>query len=259
MGASPRFFLLTLAIPANRTGTWLNGFLRGMARAARSMNMILLGGDTTKGNTVSISITVLGEIGRGQAVTRAGARPGDLIYVSGTLGRAQLGLEILLNASPRARGINKAGGPEFRRLLRPHLYPGIKLGLGAWLAKHRIPSAMMDISDGLWTDLARLCAASRVGAQIHSKSVPRVVLPEALSKHLKRLKLDPLNLALHGGEDYELLFTVSPRNTQKLTDAPGFSQLTAIGEVTRGKSVTLIGPDGSKRPLASRGWDPFRS
>jgi thiamine-monophosphate kinase len=264
MGATPRFFLLTLAIPASRTSTWLDGFLRGMARAARAMNMILLGGDTTKGSTVSISITVIGEMAPGQEVTRAGARPGDLIYVSGALGQAQLGLKILLDTSIRARSLkarkaNSDGGLELRRFLRPHLYPKIRLDLGSWLAKHRIASAMMDISDGLSTDLARLCAASRVGAQIQSESIPRVALPEVLTKHLKRLKLDPLKLALHGGEDYELLFTVSPGNIRKLNKAPGFSQLTAIGEVTRGRSVTLISPDGSKKPLTSKGWDPFRS
>ncbi|HXN99631.1 MAG TPA: thiamine-phosphate kinase [Candidatus Acidoferrales bacterium] len=261
MGATARFFLLTLAIPQSCTGDWLNDFLRGMARAARSMNMVLLGGDTTKSGTVSIGITVLGEIARGQAVTRAGARPGDTIYVSGRLGRAQLGLEILLRSSVRikaAAGNIKDGGPELRRLLRPHLYPAIRLDLGFWLAKHRTASAMMDISDGLSTDLARMCLASGVGAQIQSDSIPRVVLPEALSKHFKPLKFDPLKMALHGGEDYELLFTVSPHNIQKLSKAPGFSQLTAIGEVTRDKRISLISLDGSKQPLTSQGWDPFR-
>jgi thiamine-monophosphate kinase len=262
MGATPRFFLLTLAIPASRTSTWLDCFLRGMARAARAMNMILLGGDTTKGSTISISITVIGEMAPGQEVTRAGARHGDLIYVSGTLGRAQLGLQILLRNSTRAKNLtdrNNDGGPELRRFLRPHLYPIIRLDLGSWLAKHRVASAMMDISDGLSTDLARLCAASRVGAQIQSKSIPRVALPDAPIKHLKAHELDPLKLALHGGEDYELLFTVSPRNIQKLTKAPGFSHLTAIGGVTRGRNITLISPDGSKKPLKPQGWDPFRS
>jgi thiamine-monophosphate kinase len=263
MGATPRFFLLTLAIPASRTGPWLDGFLRGMSRAARSMNMALLGGDTTKGDAVSISITVLGEIARGRTVTRSGARPGDLIYVSGKLGPAQLGLEILLRSSFRGKILAdrsiKDGGAELRRLLRPHLYPTIKLKLGAWLAKHRVASAMMDISDGLSTDLARLCAASRVGAQIRSESIPRVALPGTLASRFKSLKPDPLKMALHSGDDYELLFTVPPRNIKKLIKAPGFSQLTAIGEVTRGKSITLISREGSKKPLKSQGWDPFRS
>jgi thiamine-monophosphate kinase len=265
MGATPRFFLLTLAIPASRTGTWLDGFLRGMARAARSMNMALLGGDTTRSDSVSISITVIGEIARGQAVTRAGARPRDIIYVSGKLGRAQLGLEILVKSSFRAKSPavgnavgNKDGSPTLRRLLRPHLYPAIRFELGVWLAKHRVASAMMDISDGLSTDLARLCITSKVGAEIRSESIPGAALPAPLSNRLKCLTLDPLKMALHGGEDYELLFTVSPRNIGKLSKAPGFSQLTAIGEVTRGGKIMLISPDGSKKPLKSGGWDPFR-
>jgi thiamine-monophosphate kinase len=262
MGATPRFFLLTLAIPASRTGSWLDGFLRGMSRAARSMNMALLGGDTTKSGAVSISITVLGEIARGYAVTRSGARPGDLIYVSGKLGPAQLGLEILLQRHSSAKAL-AAGAEEatqeLRRLLRPHLYPAIRLKLGAWLAKHRVASAMMDISDGLSTDLARLCAASRVGAQMRSESIPRVALPGTLASRFKSLKPDALKMALHGGDDYELLFTVPPRNIKKLSQAPGFSQLTAIGEVTRGKSITLISREGSKKLLKSQGWDPFRS
>ncbi len=262
MGAIPRFFLLTLAIPASRTGTWLDGFLRGMSRAARSMNMALLGGDTTKNDAVTISITVVGEIARGHAVTRSGAHPGDLIYVSGRLGQAQLGLEILLKRHSPVKALapaKKDGARALRRLLRPHLYPTIRLKLGAWLAKHRVASAMMDISDGLSTDLARLCTASRVGAQIRSESIPRVALPATLAKHLKRLKLDPLKMALHGGDDYELLFTVPPRKIKKLSKAPGFSQLTAIGVVTRGRSITLISPDGSGKLLKSQGWDPFRS
>jgi thiamine-monophosphate kinase len=262
MGATPRFFLLTLAVPASRTGTWLDGFLRGMARASHAMNIVLLGGDTTKSRTVSISITVLGEIARGRAVTRSGARPGDLIYVTGTLGRAQLGLEVLLKSPSRAK-LPTAGrvndrDPELHPLLRPHLYPAIRLELGAWLANHRVASAMMDISDGLSTDLARLCTASRVGAQIRSTSIPNVALPEALSKYRKRLNLDPLKMALHGGDDYELLFTVSPRHIKKLSQAPEFSQLTAIGEITRGKDLTLVSPNGAKTPLTPQGWDPFR-
>ena len=262
MGATPRFFLLTLAIPASRTGMWLDGFLGGMARAAHAMNMLLVGGDTTKSNAVSISITVIGEVPHAHAIARSGARPGDLLYVTGTLGRAQLGLELLLNGSPRQSvrpdGHVKDGGSSLRRLLRPHLYPTIRLDLGTWLASHRITTAMMDISDGLSTDLARLCAASGVGAHILSESIPSVSLPKILSNRLKALKLDPLQMALHGGEDYELLFTVPPRNIKKLTKAPGFSQITAIGEVTGVRGVTLVRPDGSKKPLSSQGWDPFR-
>jgi len=262
MGATPRYFLLTIAIPANRTGAWLDEFLNGMARAARSLRIVLAGGDTTKGGVVSISITVVGEIARGRAVTRSGARPGDIIYVSGALGRAQLGLELLLHGKIKASGLRggrvRRSDRTLQSLLRPHLYPKIHLALGTWLARRRMASAMLDISDGLSTDLARLCAASGAGAQIIPDLVPRVAVPADLSKLAAGLKLDPLKMALHGGEDYELLFTVSPRNVKNLWAAPGFSQLKAIGEVTRGKRVVLVDKDGTKPQLEPGGWDPFR-
>ena len=250
MGATPRFFLLTLAIPDNLAGTWLDAFLRGMARAARSMHMTLIGGDTTKSAAVSISITVLGEVAHGRAVKRSTARVGDIIYVSGKLGRAELGLQLMLRGGSRAR-------KQFRPLLQAHLYPKIRLALGAWLASHQLASAMMDISDGLSTDLARLCAASRAGARLYTGRIPGVSVPQGLTTQLKSANLDPLALALHGGEDYELLFTVSPRDLRKLRRAPGFSALSPIGEITRNKKLVLVDAAGWETPLKSRGWDPF--
>jgi thiamine-monophosphate kinase len=250
MGAKPRYFLLALALPAFRTSAWFDGFLRGMARAARTLGMRLIGGDTTKSQSISISITVLGEIARGRALTRSGAKPGDIIYVSGRLGRAQLGLELVLNNFARRR--------EFRKLLRPHLYPEIRVKLGEWLAQKRIASAMMDISDGLSTDLGRLCKASRVGARIESQNLPCVTIPSNAARALKKLKFDPLEMALHGGDDYELLFTVRPDDVKRLRRAPGFSELSAIGEITRDRKILLLGSDGSSTTLAARGWDSFR-
>jgi thiamine-monophosphate kinase len=251
MGAVPRLFLLTLALPKTRLNSWLDGFLAGMRRAARKMRMRLAGGDTTKFSAVSISITVLGEIPRGLAVTRAGAKPGDLIYVSGKLGRAQLGLELITKGFRK----NRRYGP----LLRPHLYPEIRLKLGSWLAQHRLASAMMDISDGLSTDLPRLCKASGVGARLIAAHMPCVEIPAGLQKLLPKRDLDPLQMALHGGEDYELLFTVPVRKVKHLREAPGFSGLTAIGEITKKKDLLIVSsnqPQGQK--LRSLGWDPFR-
>jgi thiamine-monophosphate kinase len=250
MGATPRFFLLALALPSGQTGAWFNAFLRGMGRAARLMGLRLAGGDTTKSEKVSISITVLGEIARGRAITRAGARLGDIIYVSRRLGRAQLGLELLRGKLDRLA--------RFRHVLRPHLYPQIRLKLGAWLARNRVPSAMMDISDGLSTDLARLCRTSRVGARIMASRVPRVAVPPSVARRLRRLHLDPLQMALHGGDDYELLFTVPRRHVKRLRRAPGFRELTPIGEITRGRQILLIGDDDAANVLKPGGWDPFR-
>jgi thiamine-monophosphate kinase len=250
MGGTPRLFLLALAIPASRMGAWFGGFLRGMSRAARELGLRLAGGDTTKAPKVSINITVLGEIEPGLAVTRAGAQPGDIIYVSGRLGRAQLGLELV------RRGLG--GRAQFRELLRPHLYPQIQVKLGAWLAAHGVPSAMMDISDGLSTDLRRLCAASQVGARVYEEQVPVVTIPPFAAKCLRGRKVEALQMALHGGDDYGLLFTVAARNARRLARAPEFRDLTAIGEITKGRKILLVARDGGSKPLQPRGWDPFR-
>lgn len=257
MGAFPRYYLLTLALPLDRTGVWLDDFLRGMAKASRQLGMSLIGGDTKRHDSIAISVTVLGEIAPGLAVTRSGARPGDVIYVSGTLGAAQLGLLIVKNdrSVTRQRGLTGLSSP-----LRAHLYPQIRVGLGAWLARNRMASAMMDISDGLSTDLPRLCAASGVGAHVWAERIPCVQIPTPWrGKVLPPRQLDSLRLALNGGEDYELLFTVAPKNEKRLRRAPGFRDLTPIGHIERGREVMLVGKDGKAKPLISGGWDPFRT
>lgn len=240
MGARPRYFLLALALPASKTSQWLGGFAAGMSRAARQFHSRLIGGDVSKSASVAICITVLGELPAGRAVPRSAARPGDLIYVSGTLGRAQLGLEIVLAGRARQSALKK--------YLPPHFYPRLPLALGSFLARKRIPSAMMDISDGLSTDLARLCRSSGVGAEICGEKLPAVKVPPALL----RRGLNPLTLALHGGEDYGLLFTVPLKSAHALP-----STVTEIGEITRRRDIVLRDAKGQARPLPAGGWDPF--
>ncbi len=246
MGAEPRFFLLSLALPSQRTRAWLDGFLVGMARATRRFGLILAGGDTAQNPTVAISVTVLGEISPGRAVTRAGARPGDLLYVTGHLGRAQLGLELVL------RGMDRQ--PQWKPLLRPHLYPKLRLDFGQWLARQRLASAMIDTSDGLSTDLEHLCESSRVGARVWADRIPAVRVPPALRER----GFDPAEFALHGGEDYELLFTVPRRMSQRVPGTYRGTPTKPIGEIVRGKGMFLVESDGRKTPLVARGWDHFR-
>jgi thiamine-monophosphate kinase len=196
---------------------------------------------------VLINVTVVGEVRRGREVRRSGARPGNLIYVSGRLGEAELGLQLLRE---RKRGLTMR---EPR--LRKHLYPEPRLELGRWLSEKRVASAMMDLSDGLSSDLRRLCEASKVGALIKSENLPSV----GVTKLQRKNGVDPMKLALHGGDDYELLFTVSKSKATRLPGSVGGIAITRIGEITPARDVLVADGDGRSRVLKPRGWDPFRS
>jgi len=245
MGGQPLFFLLSLALPETHTGNWLDVFLRGLSRAARLFRCQLAGGDTTRNDKILINVTVIGDAPTGRAVLRSGARPGDLVYVSGRLGDAELGLRLLRSG--------RAIGGRNRRWLKKHLYPEPRLALGRWLAGKMLATAMMDLSDGLSTDLSRLCIASGVGARIVIDRIPTVALPKKQSRN----PLDVTELALHAGDDYELLFTIPPRQVGRVPSAFHGLPLSCIGQVTREKQVVLVGPEGRAEKLAARGWDPF--
>jgi thiamine-monophosphate kinase len=246
MGARARCFLLTLGLPAACAGAWLDDFLGGMARAGRRFGLVLAGGDTTRYPSVIASLTVLGEVDSGRAILRSGARPGDLLCVSGRLGEAELGLRLVLKRWHKRR--------PWERLLKKHYYPEPRLALGQWLAARRYATAMIDTSDGLSTDLGHICEASGVGAAVWAAKVPVVRVPEAL----RRLDFDPLQMALHGGEDYELLFTVPKRLAGRLPRSIGGVPVAVIGEMTRRRRVVLIEHGGRAIPLKPGGWDPFR-
>jgi thiamine-monophosphate kinase len=250
MAAQPRLFLLSLALPAERTGAWLDRMLAGMARASKRLGLRLVGGDTTrspgKEGRVLLNLTVLGEAGHGLKVGRAGANPGDAIYVTGVLGRAGLGLELLMRNKPVQR--------KYTELVSSHYYPALPLDFALWLGRNRLPSAMMDISDGLSTDLARLCKASEVGARIYEDRIPVPEVPRSLSKVRT---FTPLALALHGGEDYGLLFTVPGQMVSQVPTVFGRTRITRIGEIERGSKVSIVSSSGEVSSLKAGGWDPF--
>ena len=246
MGARARYFFLTMGIPDACTGAWLDDFLDGMARAAQKFGVILAGGDTSKYPLVVANLMVVGEVDRGHAILRSGAKPGDLLCVSGRLGEAELGLRLI----QRKLFTQK----RWTRFTKKHFLPEPRLALGEWLAAHRFATSMIDSSDGLSTDLRHICAASGVGAIVWAPKIPAVKIPIGL----RRLGLDPLELALHGGEDYELLFTVPMRFSRRLPLKIGGLSVTVIGEITRGKKIVLQGPGGNSGPLQELGWDPFR-
>ena len=246
MGGTPRCFLLSLALPKTHTGRWLDLFLGGLRRASRKFQCALAGGDTTRRDEILINITVVGEVRAGSAVLRLGARADDILYVSGRLGEAELGLQIVR----RTKGAASKKNP----LTRKHLYPEPRLALGQWLSKMGLATAMMDLSDGLSSDLPRLCAASAVGARLEKARIPQVQSPDLALKHGR----DPLQLALHGGDDYELLFTVPPRKAKLLPNSFRGVALTPIGKITRGRELLALDENGRASQLIPSGWDPFR-
>ncbi|HEY6386503.1 MAG TPA: thiamine-phosphate kinase [Candidatus Acidoferrum sp.] len=247
MGGAPRCLLLSLALPASHTGVWFDEFLQGLLRAAKRFGCVLAGGDTTRTQDILINVTVLGEVRTGGAVLRSGARPGDVLFVSGRLGEAELGLRLIR----KGKRLASSHDP----ILKKHLYPEPRLELGRWLAENRLASAMMDLSDGLSTDLPRLCAASGVGARLTASKIPAARVPRGEQGGDAAM----LDLALHGGDDYELLFTVPRKRLKRIPRSQNGIPFTAIGEITKERTLLLVDEAGREVPLPNLGWDPFRN
>jgi thiamine-monophosphate kinase len=246
MGGAPRCFLLSLALPETHIGRWLDLFLGGLRRASRKFRCALAGGDTTRRNEILINVAVVGQVRSESALLRSTARPDDLLYVSGRLGEAELGLQIVRQSQVAPSKKNP--------LIRKHLYPEPRLALGQWLLTKRLATALMDLSDGLSSDISRLCAASAVGARLEKAKIPQIQAPQVAVKH----GCDPLQLALHGGDDYELLFAVPPGKAKSIPETFCGVRLTPIGRITRKRQLMLLEENGRARQLMAHGWDPFR-
>jgi thiamine-monophosphate kinase len=243
MGGRPLHAVLGLALPGGTDWKWLAEFLKGFREASREAGVVLVGGDISGAGKIMISVTVTGLAG--PFVPRSGARPGDLVYVSGTLGDAAAGLRLL------ERGGRPGKARAVDPLLRAFLDPAPRLELGSVLARRKLASAMIDVSDGLSVDLAHICEESGVGAEVELGRIP-------LSGALRRFRKNPLPLAINGGEDFELLFTVRPRNVPRLRRLGPRFKVTAIGRITAGKRIVVVDPAGNKKPLQIRGFEHFR-
>jgi thiamine-monophosphate kinase len=252
MGASPRFALVSLVVPQDADPAWVVELEGGVRSACDEYALAMVGGDLSGGPAAVVSVAVLGEVAPGRYVTRAGAQPGDRVVVTGTLGGSAGGLALAQASASRARA---ALGTDWgRALLEAHLRPVARVGEGQTLAGAGA-TAMMDLSDGLALDLSRLCSASGVGARVRLADVP--VAPE-LTECSAVLGVDPLGLALSGGEDYELLATLPADRVagaaEALDDRFGVA-LTDVGEITAGGGLSAVDADGSERPLEAEGWD----
>ena len=246
MGASPAWALLALTLP-NADAAFVEGFAEGFAKLAQPHRLALVGGDTTRG-PLTVSVAVHGFVPPGQALTRAGARVGDAVLVTGTLGDAAAGLHALQH--PPRDDDSRAGLRAFliERLNRPTP----RLAVGA--ALRRQATACVDVSDGLLADLGHICTASSVAAEIEAAWLPR-------SSALLELHDDTtaLHFALSGGDDYELCFTVPASRVAELQ--ADLARLgcgaTKIGRIVEGNGVRVRGTDGAWLATDRAGWEHF--
>jgi thiamine-monophosphate kinase len=256
MGGSPRFGLVGLAVTPRLEASWVMELYGGMRQAADEYGMALVGGDTSRSDRAVLSVTVIGEVGSGREVRRSGARPGDVLVVTGALGGAAGGLLVArAKHDPQSEALSSTWG---RALVALQERPVARVGEGQTLAAAGA-TAMIDLSDGLALDLSRLCEESGVGARVRLEAIP---LADGLEELRELMEPEPLDLALHGGEDYELLATLPKETVEPTRDAlrERFrTPLTEIGEVSAGRDIVAIGDDGSEDPLEPKGWDHFAS
>ena len=229
-GATPFGYLLSLALPADWTEAWVRGFAKGLAADQKRFAVSLLGGDTTRASGgVTVAITALGGVPRGKMVLRSGARPGDAVFVSGTIGDGALGLRI-------RRGDLSRNAKGAKHLLDRYLTPQPRTALAPVL--RRYASAAIDVSDGLVGDLAHICDVSGVGAEIHAELVPLSLAAKSALTADKGL----LSLILNGGDDYEVVATVPERGAAAFTRAAAVAgePVTRIGGIVSGSGPPVV-------------------
>ena len=249
MGGRPRFYTVSLGIPPGVPRRWISEFYRGLTGQGLRHGAILIGGDLSSvRESITVSITMLGESAGGRVLYRSGGNKGDVLYVTGTLGLSDTGLRLL------RQGIKRSGNRLHRQAIRSHLQPEPRCEAGLWLAQSGLVRCMMDISDGLSTDLPRLCDASGTSAEVNASLLP--VFREA-----EMWGLDPVHSALHGGEDFELLFAVK-ENRSALFEKRYPRRLppvTRIGRMIGGKGqIWVCGAGRRRHRLKSLGYDHFR-
>lgn len=242
MGGRPVACVVNLAIRPGLDARFFDRLYAGLARAAEAAGVDIVGGNVTRAAALSITITLVGEA-RGGVMLRGAARPGDHLYVTGTLGDAALGWRIL-------DGKIKARGAARRFLIDRFLNPVARVAAGMRLARIRPAPAAIDLSDGLWQDLGHLLERSGVGAEIAAAAIP-------LSPAYRAVAGDDRTLAIGGGEDYELLFALrATKSSAELSRRLGVA-VSRIGRIVRGRGARLIGANGTGTP-ALAGWDQLK-
>jgi thiamine-monophosphate kinase len=240
MGGTAQWMFVSLVLPADTEVAWAEALYQGLGRSCRRHDIALLGGDTTRGALVTINITLIGSVPPNHLRLRSHARPGDVLMVTGSLGASAAALALL------SRGLTPSA-----YLLEKHLAPTCRMDVAGRIAP--LAHAMIDISDGLGSEVGHICAASRVGAEIHAAAIP---LHDEVRDAGRRLGIDPLAWAIGGGEDFELLFSILPENMSRLK-AVGVACY-EVGRITNRPSEILLKSDqGIVVPLPG-GYNHFK-
>jgi thiamine-monophosphate kinase len=244
MGGEPKFALLSMCLPPSFTESLQQEFMAGFFSMCDEYGVTLIGGDTVSGDTLNISVTLIGEVQTADLCTRAGACVGDEIWVSGVLGNSSIGL-----------GLLQAGrGTGFSELVTAHLDPMPRIALGQMLAGAGVVTSMMDISDGVAPDLAHICRQSNCGAVVHGSQVP---ISAMMTEGAVLLGYDPLKQALAGGEDYELLFTAPAGQGIRLAESVKQELnlvISRIGAIDTGLGVRLQ-TEGQISEISFQGYE----
>jgi thiamine-monophosphate kinase len=249
MGGTPREAVVSIAIPETVEVEYVDALYDGMKSIAKEFDVNLLGGDTTASpEHLVVNVALVGEALEDEILYRSGARVGDVVFLTGTVGSSAAGLDMIL-----AKRAFKEAGP----LLDAHHDPRPHVRAGRIIAGLKAAGALIDVSDGVAADLGHICRESGVGATIEESSIPMTNL---FRNYCAQFELDPLQLALHVGEDYVLLGTVPGQNVDRLEGAlkSAGCEFFAIGTVAAEAGLGLRGADGSLRAIRPGGWDHFR-
>jgi thiamine-monophosphate kinase len=251
MGGRPLFLLISLASPAEMNIELIQDFYKGMKDICEHYEVNILGGDTVASpDKLVISVSLIGDAKENEVLYRSGARPGDSIYVTGNIGDSSAGLKILKNEISPPKSIAS-------HFIKLHNEPKPLIKTGRIIAASRLASAMIDLSDGLLSDLGHICKESGVGAMLFKKKIP---ISSELKLLASRVKFNPIDLAFSGGEDYLLLLTVPKakiKDFEILYKNKGSSPLYLIGEIREEKGVRMVNDDGSIEEISIRGFNHF--
>ncbi len=248
MGGEPRYAFISLAVPDHWDKRGLQGIYRGLYELATQFKIMIMGGDTVRSpHSLVLTLTLLGEVEQGEALTRSMAKPGDVVFITGSVGDAAAGLHLLLHEKEKV--------VSYPKLVAAHQQPMPQVKAGRWLVTNKIRAACDDISDGLAQEAWEIASASNVRLVLYKDKIP---LSQELQQYASEKEMDPWDWILYGGEDFQLLGTTSAESLFNLREKmPKEFTLSMIGVVESGGPAVVLETEGERKLLPARGYNHF--